>query len=184
MKKISLTVITIIILIIASFSFSYLHQKEKESISHNSLEINKDDFKRFIKSKPYSILYFWVSWCGFSRTGLVNDYYKNYDSLNNDTVQSQLIVVSDTNSINNFMEKNNINIPYKCLQTGKYSIITRNIKDGKSVEKFIYDIFQYKDDFFFPTILLVDSSFNVILWTTKTEHAVRNYRFIEKKKQK
>ena len=182
MKKISLTVI--IIVIIAAISFSYTNRKKKKSIDKNSVEINKDDFKRYIKSKPYSILYFWVSWCGYSQAGLVNDYYKNYDSLNNDTVQSQLIVVSDTSSINSFMQINNINLPYKCLYTGKYSIITRNIKDGENMEKFIYDMFQYKDDFAFPTILLVDSAFNVILWGTETKHAVSNYRFIEEKKRR
>src|SRR5690554_3531771 len=98
----------------------------------------KDDieFKKFIKNKPYTILYIWTSWCGISRDGLINDYYKNYSMINNDTVQSLLIVASDTNSINDFLRENKISLPYKCLYPDKYSLLTRNFKDEKNKDQF------------------------------------------------
>lgn len=149
----------------------------------SSKEINTEEFKRFIKDKPYTILYFWVSWCGYSQAGLVNDYSKNYKYINNDTVQSLLIVASDTNSINSFMNNNNINVPYKCLHEGKHHPIERNFKDGKNMEEFIEDMFVYENKRLgFPTVLLVDSSFTGLMDSDETADAVRILRYFERKK--
>lgn len=154
------------------------HENKSETAS---IEIVRNDFKTFIKSKPYTILYFWASWCGFSQSGLVNDYSKNCESLNNDTVQSILIVVSDTNSINRFMKNNDINVIYKCLYFGEYPLPIRNIKDGRNMENFIKEMFNHKiESRGFPTVLLVDSSFNVLINSTHTKYAVDNYRYFEK----
>jgi len=176
------------ILILASFSvvfiFLYTFIKKQGAISNKeSCEINYEDFKKYIKERPYTILYFWVSWCGFSQAGLINDYSKNYQYINNDTVQSLLIVASDKTSINSFMKKNNIEVPYKCLHEGSYLPLIRNITDGKNKEQFIIDMFNYKGIIpGFPTILLIDSSLNVLVECGKTKHAVSNYRYFEKKK--
>lgn len=163
---------------------AYQIKAEKKTSTKESLEINKDDFRKYIKERPYTILYFWASWCGFAQKGLINDYSKNYQYINNDTVQSILFVASDTNSINSFMVRNNIKVPYKCLHEGEYSILRRNIKDGKNMDKFIKDMFGYKNEFpGFPTVLLVDSSFTVLMNSSETKHAVSNYRYFERKKQ-
>jgi thiol-disulfide isomerase/thioredoxin len=176
------------ILLLASFSiifiFSYTYiRKQGVILNKESFEINHKDFKKYIKERPYTILYFWASWCGFSQSGLLNDYNKNYKYINNDTVQSLLIVASDTNSINGFMKENNIKLPYKCLNEGSYSILNRNLKDGKNMLTFIKDIFNYNlDSPKFPTVLLVDSSFNVITNSSQIKYAISNYRYDYKKR--
>ncbi len=173
------------ILILASFLFVFLYtfiKKQGEISNKESCEINHEDFKKYIKERPYTILYFWVSWCGFSQAGLINDYSKNYKYINNDTVQSLLIVASDTTSINSFMTNNSIKLPYKCLHEGKYILLTRNITDGRNKDNFIKDLFNYKSIPGFPTVLLIDSSLNVLVECSKTKHAVSNYRYFEKKK--
>lgn len=176
-------IVLIIFSVVFVITFACQTDTEKKNSTKESLELNKDDFKKYIKEKPYTILYFWASWCGFSQEGLINDYSKNYQYLNNDTVQSLLIVASDTNSINSFMVSNNIKVPYKCLHEGKYSIVRRNITDGKNMEIFIKEMFGYKNKISgFPTVLLVDSSFNGLMDSDKTADAVRIYRYFEQKK--
>jgi len=180
MKKINILIALVLVFaIINSCKFGI----QNTGVTKESNEINNEDFDKLIKRKPYTILYFWASWCGFSQAGLINDYSKNYQQINNDTVQSLLIVSSDTNSIRSFMEDNNINLPYKCLYEGNYSIITRNIKDGENMEGFIKDMFGYKIlAHGFPTILLVDSSFTVLMESDETLDAVRIYRYFEHQK--
>lgn len=159
------------------------NKDEKKNLNKESLEINEDNFKKYIKEKPYTILYFWASWCGFSQAGLINDYSENYQYINNDTVQSLLIVASDTNSINTFMAANNIKVPYKCLHKGKYPTETRNITDGKNMERIVAEMFQYKiKSHGFPTVLLVDRSLNGLMDSDETKDAVRIYRYFEQKK--
>ena len=180
MKRIFIIVTTLLI-----FTVIYVVQRnisETSSIK-TTKGIDTEEFKKYIKEKPYTILYFWAPWCGFSQAGLVNDYSKNYKNINNDTVQSLLIVASDTNSINDFMKENNIKLPYKCLNEGAYSILSRNIKDGKNMLKFIKDLFNYNlESPMFPTVLLVDSSFNVIIRSSQTKYAISNYRYDYKKR--
>lgn len=180
MKRINILVVTFLLfVIIVGLQLKF---NRTNSITPNK-EINIVEFKKYIKGKPYTILYFWASWCGFSQAGLVNDYSINYQQLNNDTVQSLLIVASDTNSIINFMNSNNINVPYKCLHAGEYSIVTRNTKDGSNMETFIKKMFGYKNNISgFPTVLLVDSSFNGLMDSDETADAVRIYRYFERQK--
>ena len=179
MKKIILLAFFSVVLVIL-----YINSRKQGTVSNiKSHEINHEDFKKYIKERPYTILYFWVSWCGISQAGLINDYSKNYQYINNDTVQSLLIVASDTNSINSFMVKNNIKVPYKCLHEGSYLPLIGNITDGKNKEQFINDMFNYKGIISgFPTVLLVDSSFNGLMESDKTKDAVRIYRYFEKNK--
>lgn len=180
MKKI---VVLLSIAVVFAITLACQFKDKKSNSKTENLEINREAFKEYIKNKPYTILYFWASWCGFSRAGLVNDYSKNYQSLKNDTVQSLLIVASDTNSINSFMVNNSIILPYKCLHEGKYPILIRNIMDGKNMEKFIKEMFNYKiESRGFPTVLLVDSSSNGLDNSGKTEVAVRIYRYFERNK--
>jgi len=180
MKRIYIIVGTLFLFsIIVGTQFKY---DSENSISTNK-KINTDEFKEYIKEKPYTILYFWASWCGFSQAGLINDYSKNYHHINNDTVQSLLIVASDTNSINSFMQSNDIHLPYKCLYEGKYSVVTRNTKDGSNMVSFINNMFGYKIKILgFPTVLLVDSSFTSLMESDKTTDAVRIYRYFERQK--
>lgn len=169
-------------MILFSLISSCQYNLRKEALNKDSLEINRDDFEKYIKQKPYTILYFWASWCGLSQNGLIDDYSKNYEYLNNnDTVQSLLIVVSDTSSINTFMLENNIKVPYKCLRDEKYPPLIRNFKDGKNMEEFLVKMFNYELQLSgFPTVILVDSLFNGLMESDNTETAVRIYRYFEK----
>ncbi len=174
--------VSIIIIIIGLY---YLYLPLLNPVNNQHKNDVKRNLMEFVKKKPYTILYFWVSWCGFSKDGLINDYCLNYSSLNNDTVQSILIVVSDTSSINSFMNNNNISTPYFCLHEDKYPLAIRNVKDGNSMDDFIFDVFAYRNEvkYVFPTVLLVDSTSSVITWSTKTKYAVGNYRFDAKQKK-
>jgi len=179
MKKIIIGIITFTIFIMVMF---YYNSNEKLSV--NKKKLDKKDIKEFVQNKPYTLLYFWVSWCGYSQDGLVNDYYTNYGLLNNDTVQTMLIVLSDTVSVNTLMYNNNIKLPYKYLKGDSYPPVIGNLKDGYNRDEFIYDVFNYKydDGFFFPTVLLVDNNMNGLTWSTKTYQLIDYIRAIEKKK--
>ena len=180
MKKTLLIIPTVLLLAMVYYFYSSFLQKASSSLI---LEENRTDFKKYIKEKPYTILYFWASWCGIFQAGLLNDYAVNYKYLNNDTVQSLLIVASDTNAVNEFMVKNNIDVPYKCLEEGSYLPLIGNIMDGRNKEKFIKELFHYKGDIpGFPTVLLVDSSFHGLMESSKTTTALRLCHYFEKKK--
>lgn len=142
-----------------------------------------EEFHAFIKNKPYTIFYIWTSWCGISRDGLVNDYNRNYEAINNDTVQSMLIVMSDTNSIKNFFTKNNFSLPYIYIYPDKYSILNRNSQDEENKNLFIKKQFNYTCQApGFPSVLLINNELEVQLEGSETKDALNYYRKIEKLK--
>jgi len=153
-----------------------------DNSSKNTIKI-QHELNQFIKNKPYTILYIWTSWCGISRNGLINDYYKNYEAINNDTVQSMLIVMSDTNAINDFLVKNTIDLPYTYINPGQHSILSRNSKDEENKNKFALKEFNYVCQApGFPSVLLVNNELKVQLEGSETKDALNYYRKIEKLK--
>lgn len=96
-----------------------------------------------------------------------------------------LIVASDTNSINNFLKKNDLELPYKYLYADQYLPLYRNFKDGDNQKQFIKEYFNFEcQGKGFPTVLLINNKSEVLLEGTETKYAISNYRFFEKEKLK
>ncbi|MEQ8908253.1 MAG: hypothetical protein RIC95_03605 [Vicingaceae bacterium] len=169
---------------VIALPFSCIKKNDNKSV-HKEKATNIDEFKSYIANKPYTILYIWASWCGISRNGLINDYYENYTAINNDTVQSLLIIASDTVSINDFFKKNEFSLPYKYLYPEEYSLLKRNVKDEKNKDEFLMDFFNYKPNIpGFPSVILVSENSKVLVETSETKFAISNYRFFERQKLK
>ncbi len=174
---------SIIVIIVSLISISCINNKDLNNNSRNDYSSFKINLDQQIKKKPYTILYFWASWCGFSQKGLIDDYYANYNYINNDTLQSIFIVMSDTSAINDFMIKNNCIVEYRCMYEKKRSLLTRNIKDSKDLKKIAKDLSYNKtDDLFFPAIFLVNKDISIVERLGDTRSAVRLYRYFEHKK--
>ncbi len=155
--------ILLILLVVLSSCSSSIDYKQDNEV--DNVRINPKEFKSYIKNKPYTVLYFWVSWCGFSKKGLLENYNKHYDLINNDTVQSMLIVMSDTSSINRFMKKNNLNLPYRCLHPKMLIPPFRNFQDSDNLRDFMNTFFNYDDPDLdgFPSSFIVDEHFDVVV---------------------
>jgi|SRR5690554_5936881 len=172
---------TILIMTAVMTLFSCLNKKDKV-INHTN-GIDNIAFKKFIENRPYTILYIWTSWCGISRNGLINDYYESYNTINNDTIQSLLIITSDTNTIKDFFLENKFSLPYKYLYPDKYLPLIRNFNDEKKKDQFTKEYFNYECQFpGFPSVLLINNKSEVLMESSDVKHAISNYRYFEKQK--
>lgn len=163
MKKTIIIVLCISCLVVSYFSFKQITPKSGHSFNK---EINKVFIDGIIKEKKYTVFYFWAHWCGYSREGLINDYSVNYSKLNNDSMQSYLVVMSDTTEANRFMGLNDINLEYLYFKASAYPIVSRNIMDGRNKKKLMKEIFNFDSESGFPMAYTVDSNYQCLFGTT------------------
>lgn len=150
------------------FSFVFICNEGCGHRPTASLSVNSFQLQKLIKEKHHSVLFFWAEWCGASRTIIPKTYLALADSVYNNHIDANLILLCGSPSMDSSVKA--LNIPglhsYYITPCGSGFPMADRIE----IKKYIQNMFpNYKFEnmdnsltYGIPITLIVDNKLKVI----------------------